>query len=614
MSTPETSDHLDALAELRSVSDELSQQMQISRVGQPDLDDEYVKANTQEVELNNKHLELSPEQRTQLQKFTEKLYKTIPEKAWGELIGISAFGTFRKEYLRLLEHYRTTPDSGSIDAFAKDKVASGLSSIYIIKSENAQLGDSESAAYKAHSPEAVAALKTKLVELSENLDQELSTIPDFIRDEYRIELEDQIAYCDIIPHIGTPEFTNRQRPERIWRQYLDESAVEQNQVILKFEKDALYILENNTDQKEKYSTIGDALDTWNFTPHELAELHLSEDGRLAVTFEADRIVDLFQVLLARSDKLNQWKVIQDPTTVAVDVDAGSRTVRIPPERVMTPDDVAFIPAHELLHVSRNENGDRQAVGILRTGMAGASTSEEGIAVIAEMFRGEPYGHARQLKLAARYYAIAMALKTKETENGPIAQYSVQEIYNTLRGYNISQKDASDIIWRIQRGTSLTRQVTTITVDGHALPVAETYMKDLIYFQGMREVFETLFSKLSLTENDQERLKLVNTRDFSDRLLARVGRFFLGGERDRDSSIPTTQERSQTSVSSDFGSKEKYKALVSLGNEKLLHLIQTMAAGGTNLKTLQQIPGWNDIIIQDPEKLVQLARLYGAEKI
>jgi hypothetical protein len=401
--------------------------------------------------------------------------------------------------------------------------------VYLIKDQH-PAGSPEEKTAQTYTEESLTALEAKLDEFFLELDK--ANLPKGIKEGYRARLESAKLLAKTAREIGTPRFTQTQESPARWLEIIDPKSFETGEIELKYEKAAKQILDdakqNDTlsEAEKEAQHAANAELAWNelnFQPHEFASAEEFERLHEAKELGGSDLQILFKILFKRTGieqsetNPDGWKVVMEGN-VAMDVNSAAKKISIPPEKTLRKDIALWALPHEGVHILRGENGSRQLVKYLQTGSQGYLGTEEGTAMLSELFSGEKFGHERQALMAARYYAIALSLKTKLDENGQrVAMYSAQEIYNILIDYGISVADAQDTVWRNQRGTSLHREVVTLELPNgesiHQLPVAETFFKDMVYFEGQMAVYDWVRQKLGVESKAQ---------DLNEQFLARVG--------------------------------------------------------------------------------------------
>lgn len=537
----------------------------------------------------------------------EQLTAATPKTGWREIQGTTVRPDFKSVYYSALE--KSAVDEGlPVDVVTQDIIETkGYDQIYAAKALTPEgLGKTAAEVRLNHLPKNIAQTKQNLTDLMENLDSTLVDVSEFIKQEYRARLAKELRYCEEAQHIGDEGFTANHLSENGWNNLLDSDSLDGDELKLKYEDDALAVLKINRSREtrpERYTTIADALATWHLTETEHANLQLTSEEIQGNQFPAERIQQFFQLLQAREPKLHQWQMIIDDSAVAVTVNGEMRTVLIPQKRVFTPADLVAIPAHEFVHIIGSENGYEQPIATMIEGMEDYGPTEEGKAVFGELITGQEFGDKRQVKMTARYYAISMAIKTEQAEDGsPVAKYSMQDIFNTLVEMKVDLADAKDIVWRIMRGTSLQRKVVPVSVGGKNISVGEVYSKDAIYFEGQMLMFNRLLQGLPLSTEERADLARWETRDVSNRLLARVGRrAFLGENKDLSKELPDAAEQRVSRR------KEIYNELLKKGKEVMYQLLQYALVGTINWDVLEKRRDeWNEILNRDPNKLANYA--------
>jgi len=239
-----------------------------------------------------------------------------------------------------------------------------------------------------------------------------------------------------------------------------------------------------------------------------------------------------------------------------------------------------------MHAVRGANGRQQGSMLFGIGLPGYDEAEEGLATFTELVRGEPFGHPRQVKMAARYLAVARALKTKNIDGETVPLYSIQEIHDDLIEMGVSGKDVTDILWRIQRGTTLTHQGIELKVTNDetdtttTLPAAECYVKDAVYFSGQVKVFEQL-KKLSPFLAGQQKRFTTESQFPTPEFLARVGRAY-------ESHFMDSETR--------FGNhRDNYNYLISLGEKVMLGIVNVFATGKAPLEYMLPTSEWSNYL-------------------
>ncbi|PIR58951.1 MAG: hypothetical protein COU69_02745 [Candidatus Pacebacteria bacterium CG10_big_fil_rev_8_21_14_0_10_56_10] len=557
--------------------------------------------------------ELSQVQQQAIARFDAELLNATPDNGWGEVSLTSAFAEFRQQLYRVMAAHHEQPDSQpSIDQTLTDLIdQTGFSRIYVAKSNDYHtLSPAQCRIFSHHLPQQLNSVRQKLEALRAEL--QLQDFPPPAQAEYAQAIDHQLRYIGVASAIGWPEFTARQRSGEDWLAIIDRQATaESGQLVLKYEQDAQQILERQQQRGEKgplrqFATIADALAVWNLTGQEQAKLAASQEVLTGDKLPAQLIQKLFQILLGRLPQLstddNGWQAVIDDSKISVNVNAKSRRIEIPPARVFSPDDVAFIPAHEFVHIIGGANGEQQLFSFLRLGMHDYLPSEEGKATIAELLNGQQFGHQRQVKMAARYHAVAMALKTKpDKQGGTVAAYSMQDIYHQLRDHGVDHQDAAETTWRALRGTSLKRQTVTLNLPDRQLLVAEAFIKDLVYFQGQMELYDLMIEHAPLSQKDRARLKQRHVRDFPFNLLARIGQWTFLGKHFEEVVSDNADEEEILDLRHRI---ENLRACALSGKAILRTMLDHFLVGKVNIVTVSG-PAWEKLLERGTPGLIKL---------
>lgn len=347
---------------------------------------------------------------------------------------------------------------------------------------------------KNFSPEYINAAEQKNLTELETAIKEADDLPPFAQKMYLEKLRLAKLNVELQEKRGTKEFTQLQYTPEQWGQFIDVEKTEQSgETTLLAETEAKALLEQTSNESLPFKNAREFAAKMNFTENEMKDLGIPDSDweNEQIVFNSQQQKNIMQLYLERLG-ITGWEI--ELTKVAnISINSLMKKIRIPQNGEK--DLLAFvIGAHEVAtHVYRSEKGARQKFAIWKHGEPGYEESEEGLATFMEYLMGEPFGHSRQKEFAARYYAIAMALKTKNNEQGEkVAKYSPQEIYQQLRDYQVSEKSATSIVWRLLRGTSCQQQIVDIDVKQNdkntTLQIPECFAKDHIYFAGMQGVF------------------------------------------------------------------------------------------------------------------------------
>lgn len=480
-----------------------------------------VGAQNKRIEAFRAERQISPDQ---LPKDTlyEEYAGITPVSEYGTLSLVSGFEPFVSDYREALE-------KGTLSDYLAVTVRGDYSQIYRAKGDpNKAPNETAKKIALQHKPEATGPILNKLIAFKNKVAG--SSLPQAYKNEYlRVLNEGDIPFIDLIPHLGTPEFTRRYKTPQEWADFVDvEASLKAGTAVLLYEDIAKKTLEQARDRRlkkgEKPISVKQALAKWNLSPKEAEELGIKEIGDADLELSTEKGVRLVEILLRRFGQSN-WKVETDDGITGITVQAKAEKVKFPTKRKLKGMDVVWIPGHELFHVVRAMNGKRQGLTLLREGVSDYLTTEEGGGAVAEMVLGQTFGDERQAKQAARYLAAAMMLKADKKDGQIVARFTPQQVYNQLVQYGVDKTDATDIVWRLQRGTTLLHKGLNIkltTKQGEKeIAVAECYPKDTVYFEGQMEVFNWMKDVMPVSAKQQRGLILGNI-DFSDRTAARIG--------------------------------------------------------------------------------------------
>lgn len=527
----------------------------------------------------------------------ERAYRQcFPQEKFGEVsIGAADVAGFVEPFEQALEAGYQAGNTTKGDQFLTSGAQRGLDTIYVVKApEGSALAKKESKAWTHHQSESLQRHIQNLQMLREQLKSHFTDMNPLFRNAYRANIEYQLHFCRHALEIGTPEYTVGQKSPDQWAKLIDgEATAQRGDIVLRLEDAARQALK--TPQGEYlFRTVDDAVAFWRFSESEKRAI-TGDEPLQQESLTPTQGMRLFEVLLKRLD-LTDWSVVKIRGSKALNVNSASRTVEFPETRTLTPDDMVLMPPHELgVHAVSGENGSQQPCPLLATGMPEYLATQEGLATIAEMIAGEPFGHPRQRVFAARYLAAAMAAKTVEENGVRRPKHTLQEIYNTLRSYQIDEKYASQTIWRIVRGTSLTRQIVSLPLpNGASVPAAETFVKDVVYFEGFMKLREFFMQTVPLLPReidagDRASIHGKQPEDFSSRLLARAGRAIA-----MEQTGPI-----QTPVSFDV-MRRVYDAYVSLGRDALMNILQHFLVGKLRFEDMASPDSpWRMVLKQYP---------------
>lgn len=500
--------------------------------------------------------------------------RIIPQKAFGVLDLIFGRPSFRKIFFNgLLDHHATgiTVDQVVATALLESPSANSYSQVYASVSSPSDFGDpTEVLIRNQFQPEFLTEIVKKLATFTEMISS--TSMPDLIKRVYLEKIESIKQLIQLRDALGTPEFTAQQQTDEQWEKFFDiEATTKSKQATLPHELLAQQILESNQNI-EVYSKVKKVLEiVWKLNEREKREIGFDEIADNDTNLTATQGMSLFSILLKRAG-LN-W-IITSYSGSSITIKAQAKQILFPESRQMSADEVAFIPAHEFVHIISGANGQTQPCSAIESGIEGYVETQEGIAAVAEMIVGQPYGHKRQILFAARYFAVAQAVKVKYDEDTGkhTAMYSMQDIFNQLIEYGISEKDANETVWRIFRGTSLTRKVVeldTVDNEGNKIKIAETYIKDYAYFSGLMKIYDYLIQQAPLSTEDRSKARIKHAKDFHPTVLAHIGRrtraVMMGGAEKID--------------------REGYFTLIANGRKTLIKLLNTLLVGKLTLEIM-----------------------------
>lgn len=154
---------------------------------------------------------LSAEQLQQLAEFDDLMEEVIPKSGWEAIDGTSVSAQFRKDFFTAL-------DAGNVDQFAANVIhQSGYESFYTARATSTEgFNGSELEVWENHQPENALGVAHAIEILIKSLDTSLNTIPEFIKDEYRLKLDQALRYASAATKIGTPAFTKEHLAPSRW--------------------------------------------------------------------------------------------------------------------------------------------------------------------------------------------------------------------------------------------------------------------------------------------------------------------------------------------------------------------------------------------------------------
>lgn len=533
---------------------------------------------------------------------------------WQELIPQSQFSriTLTATLPEFRNAFRKSLQSGQVDTFIEELIQQPdyLRQVYVISSDT-KLEGSQAKNRSNHSPDKLEEIKQALKMFSQIIEYKRESLPPKVFRIWEMQIKLMEQYVQWVPTLGTPEFTVQAPFNSEWSAVIDaEKSQKAGTAVLPLMELAEAMLDeaqtkrkSNQENKTPPESIGKYLRALNLTPQEKAEIGCS-DTDTSLTPESTRA--LFLVLLKRLqlDK-KSWQILLDSSISGINVNATSRNINFPIDRNFKDASEIPIALHEFFHVSRGEAGLEQATQFLQKGLDDYEETEEGIALLIEVLFGLPFGNDRQMKQAARYYAVGKTLEATQNEKGEwVAKYSLQEIYKLLTDKGVSEKDVDDIVWRIQRGTSLQRKVVEIEMEGHRFHVAECFVKDAIYFSGYVKIWDWLLEQLPSLEKGRRLQKIERYRDLPAHSLAAIGKnalmandlLSLEDSASSQGTHPTwTQEnRQQQKAAMLERTREQYERFQKIGQETIIALIDYFMVGKISLSDIQD-PEWQALL-------------------
>ena len=507
--------------------------------------------------------------------------RIIPQGNYGMISLTKVVDNFDKKYQSALKNHTAT--NLTENTFSSPEEAS----IYIVNTTTPDnLTPSEREIFDNHQPLTLAGGEESIASRLEGFRHLLSqhVIPDAYQDEYDRVITEQERFIEQALGLGTPEFTIKQKTPEGWAKFIDRERTIQTGIIhLPLEDIARDIIVRASEQRnDAHRTVHEAFAQLNITEEEKKTFGLDAIPEDAVKLTNEQTTSLFSLMLNRCD-LSSWKIAPDSGS-AINVSAGSKTIKIPKSRELTASQIPYIPPHELVHVISGENGLKQGFQKLATGVADYESTQEGIAVMAEMMMGEPFGHERQVAFAARYLIVAMMLKAKEQNGEIVPLYSPQDIFDELTHMGVSDEDAASNIWRAVRGTSLSHKGLTLDVSDDngtkQISAAECNIKDTIYLQGQIDVFNYIKEHLPLLEG-QNAKDTLDAEDFNVQFLNRVG---IARYKDEQGNRPIPYSEL----------KSIHSHLRHLGKDTLLDILAILTAPGKiRLDFLSEESPWNN---------------------
>lgn len=504
---------------------------------------------------------------------------------WSRLIPRECYGpiSVTTGNVKFISAYKNALARGELNHYLEEQLGAhpDFDTIYVVRSTG-ECSPRDAKIREQHTPDFLEAKRKEISEFQAGI--EATDLPNEVKALYRKCIQSESQFISTASSLGRVEFTKFHKTDEEWLSLLDiEESKRQGRAVLKYTKQARDLLRVARESKKfpEASTIGEALQTWNLTSGERVFLDYKEEEK---ELDAQQIQRLFMLLLRRigviteSNLEGEWKVEVNANMASINVNSEGKIVGIPGDRRLHASELKYIISHEFVHILRGVNGSAQSISLVQEGIPGYLETEEGIAVLVEMILGEPFGHDRQVKQAARYLAVALALETEDDPNGKKkAKYSQQEIFDLLRKEEVSELDAKDIVWRINRGTSLQHEVTTLSLPtvGAELSIAECYTKDAVYFEGMMSLLDWTAQGLPPLPSQREkpaRPYLAKLQEFDKKILIAIGlgRRYLEGTQSETDTMPL---------------RERYKLLSNQGRKTLLEMVDRLLIAKLSMNEL-----------------------------
>lgn len=513
---------------------------------------------------------------------------------------------------------------GTGDDFIKEFFQAGkLEQVYVALADpnESDLEDRDRRIIANHSSDAVEQYRVKLPRFLSELDE--FGMPGVYTDFYREKLESQLRFLKHIPLLGKPELTAQQYETDKWLKKIDLGASRsEGQVVFKFEHIARDFLLAARDIKKPKVSVAQALENWQLSDEEWAYVNPGFDKGEDLSSGGDKNNEginsevgtrLVKVLLNRLNLLSVGvEVVKNKTSIAFVSRAGEAgEFQYPKDRELTAEETPFNAGHECSHAVVTNNAGKQGCTLLRVG----STEDyleayEGIAMMVEAVLGQTFGHVRQQEYAARYLAAAMAMKAHEVDGEVVADYSTQQIYDELIELGVAEKIAQTTVMRVIRGTSLQREGMYLELPGEngieKFPVAEAYIKDMVYFAGRMNVLDWVRQTIPVLQGARTSLT-TEAREFSPRTLARIG---LGRyEIDAEKAQGVDEVRNKKGIRGFEELRESYSKLVNLGKETLFEMLNYLMVAKLDLDDLVNPESkWAPYLKREGEEMIDFAKI------
>lgn len=505
--------------------------------------------------------------------------KTIPRDNYGEVEVTKAIPAFEKGFKDAL-------GAGTLDQYLANTLTPDLDGVFTVTTTNLTT-QAEREIKANHSPESLDVIEGRLHGLLESV--AAADMPEAYKEEYSRSIRNKhLQFIKAARGIGKEEFTMCYKSPEQWNEFIDiERSQTEGTVVLRYEDhalEALRLARERRDQTRQDIPVKKALEFWNLSDREKEKIGFDEIGEDELELDNTRSVALFEIALDRMGLIEKgWKVVVRENASAVSSETLPREFRVPSTRKLKGWDVRNTPIHEPYHAVRGENGRVQGFQLLQEeSVDDYLKTEEGAAAVAELVFGQKFGDDRQVVFAGRYLAVALALKSRMEEGKIVPQYSMQEIYDKLIEEGMTVTDAKNTVWRTFRGTSMQHKGLLIPVQTdegmEVVPAAECFVKDAVYFEGQMEVFNWIKENMLVVEG-QRRAIVDESLDFSDKLLARIGR-------------ASEVKGLDITVDPNAG---RYEQLVQKGRMVLISLLDRLGRGKMRLDFLNPGSPWHDLL-------------------
>lgn len=507
--------------------------------------------------------------------------QVIPRDNFGEVDVTKAIPGFEKGFKDALE-------AGTVSEYVQSTVNPNFDGIYVARTTDLE-SESDIQVRDNHTPSSLGSIEQRLFEFLKTIST--ADMPDVYKMEYQRSIENKhLPFIRAAKRLGDVEFTANYKTPTQWREFIDlQKSSDSGTMVLKFEdqaREALRIARERKDKERQDVPVKKALEFWKFSDREKEKIGFDEIDDASFELTNAQTVALFEIALDRLELSDKgWKVVVRENATAVSCETLPREIRVPATRQLKGWDVRNTPVHEPYHAVRGENGRVQGMKMLQEeSVDDYLKTEEGSAAVAELVFGQKFGDDRQVVFAGRYLAVAMAMKAQIVDGEVLPQHSIQEIYDTLVQEGMTVIDAKNTVWRIFRGTSLQQKGLLIPVKTEngteIFPSAECFPKDAAYFEGQMEVFNWIKKNMLVAEGQRAEV-FTEALDFSDKLLARVGR----ASEIYGMNIPIDEE-----------DNVRYEVLVKKGQMVLISLLNKLGRGKMRLDFLDKDSEWRNLLV------------------